>query len=104
MLKKSLLTLSLVAALVSGALAGETHYVHGEIYYVSFSNQRLESGRYKHIMRASLLADNEPNISLTSIACNGDGNGDLYVTDSDGVGIFSVDYSSDARWTWNADN
>jgi hypothetical protein len=105
MFKKALLILSLATTLgVVGAKADtETRYVPrtGEPYAVSTSTEELGDGRYKHYFHVELFNSSNDDIYLSHIRCNGDGNGYLKITDSNGDGVYSIDYREDADWSWD---
>jgi hypothetical protein len=103
MLKKLILTLSLSTVALIGAHAqGREYYVNGDRYWVNTTTEQIGGGRYRHILRAELYDTSEPNVYLSNIECNGDGDGRLSVTTESGDGVYWIDYSSEADWTWDA--
>jgi hypothetical protein len=102
MLKQLLLTLFLAVVALNGARAGETHIVNGDRYYIETEMYRLGGGRFKHILRASLFNSSDPNVYLSHIRCNGDGDGDLSVTSYASDGVYIIDYDADNEWRWEA--
>jgi hypothetical protein len=101
MFKKILLTAFAALTFVGGALA-DTHVNHnGDSYYVALRDVSLGEGRWRHYFNASLFSNNAPDVRLTHISCNGDGDGALLITDYGGDSVYITDDVSSSHWSWN---
>jgi hypothetical protein len=83
---------------------GKPGYVGNTVAYESYVETRnAGNGFYTHFLKISLYNNNDPNVEISHIICNGENVGKwMRITDRNWKYITYMDNESRADWTWQA--